>query len=78
VASAPDGRFVVTWYGRQGVYAQRFDASGAPPGPEFRVNSPRTVSFRSPPTVAIDRDGNFVLAWVGPEAGRATRTAALA
>jgi hypothetical protein len=65
VASAPDGRFVVTWYGRGDLYAQRFDASGAPQGPEFRVNSPRKVSFGSPTSVATDRNGNFVVAWEG-------------
>jgi hypothetical protein len=65
VASAPDGRFVVTWYGGPDVYAQRFDASGAPQGPELRVNSPPMV-WPGPPTVAMDRNGNFVVAWVGP------------
>jgi hypothetical protein len=71
VAMDADGDFVVAWesysYGGQdgsdhGVYAQRFDAAGAAQGPEFRVNTFTTGSqFR--PSVAMDTDGDFVVAW---------------
>jgi hypothetical protein len=68
VASAADGRFVVAWnhYGQDGsgygVFAQRFDASGAPLGAEFRVNT-YTTSTQALPAVASDEDGNFVVVW---------------
>ncbi len=45
ISSIADGGFVVTWvsYGQDGseygVYGQRFDASGAPAGSEFQVNT---------------------------------------
>jgi hypothetical protein len=68
VASTPDGRFVVAWSSQSGdgaasaVFAQRFDASGVPQGPEFRVNT-YTTGAQVSPAVAIDRVGNFVVAW---------------
>jgi len=70
VAMDADGDFVVAWtsdgqdtsYG--GVYAQRYDAAGVAQGPEFRVNSFITLSQLSP-TVAMDTDGDFVVAWSG-------------
>jgi hypothetical protein len=68
VASAADGRFVVAWNnngqdgGSYGVFAQRFDASGAPLGAEFRVNT-YTSGSQAAPDVASDEDGNFVVVW---------------
>jgi hypothetical protein len=69
VASDPAGNFVVIWhgYGMQegssgGVFAQRFASTGAPLGPEFRVNTYTTESQRLP-AVAQDASGNFVVVW---------------
>src|SRR5262249_13425411 len=46
LAMAPDGRFVVAWYGDgkdgAGVYARRFTASGEPEGEEFPVSATPT------------------------------------
>ena len=50
------------------IYAQRFDASGAPQGGEFRV-SPDTpgTDFQFDAAVAMDADGDFVVTWTqGP------------
>ena len=63
VAVAPSGNFVVVWGSRQdgsfyGVYAQRFDATGAPIGAEFLVNTHTTGSQNSP-DVACDASGGF-------------------
>jgi hypothetical protein len=69
VASDAVGNFVVTWqsYGQDGsgagVFAQRYDASGAPRGDEFRVNT-YVVASQYQPSVASDALGNFVVAWV--------------
>jgi len=67
VARAASGHFVVVWtsvhdgYGT-GVFAQRYDNSGLPLGPEFRVNS-FTPFFQEGPAIAADPAGNFVIAW---------------
>jgi hypothetical protein len=70
VAAAGSG-FVVTWasYGHAnddstGVYAQRFDAGGAPLGTEHHVNS-YTTGYDDSPDVAMASDGTFVIVWRG-------------
>jgi hypothetical protein len=67
VAAGPAGSFIVVWEGQRpddpiGVFGQRFAASGAPLGPEFRVNA-TTTDFQNHPSVAADSAGNFVVAW---------------
>jgi hypothetical protein len=67
VAVDAAGHFVVVWSSYQdgsgfGIYGQRYDASGAPRGSEFRVNS-YTTSFQRFPRVGIDPVGNFVVIW---------------
>jgi hypothetical protein len=60
------GRAVVVWQGADesanGVYAQRYDAEGAPAGAEFAVNTLTDLS-QSAPVVASDATGGFVVAW---------------
>jgi hypothetical protein len=70
VASDPSGNFVVVWtkhllvYPGDGVFAQRFAASGIPQGSEFLVNAPPTsLPGHSYPSVAADVAGNFVVVW---------------
>jgi hypothetical protein len=69
VALAPSGSFVIAWsaYGAQdgsnnGIFAQRFDAAGAPQGAEFQVNT-HTLDHQLVPTVGADSEGDFVIAW---------------
>ncbi len=70
VAMDSVGNYVVTWTGfgatqdgsGSGVYAQRFNASGAPVGPEFRVNT-TTTDFQEDPAVAMSSTGTFVVIW---------------
>ena len=68
VAVDDDGDFVVVWrsYGQDsdgyGIYAQRYNASGVAQGSEFLVNT-TTVNNQRDPSVAIDADGDFVIAW---------------
>jgi len=68
VAADTSGNFVVVWrsLGQDGyiygVFGQRFAASGAPLGPEFRVNT-YTTSYQRDPAVASDSAGNFVVVW---------------
>ena len=67
VAMDSDGDFVVTWQSPQdgsnyGVYAQRYDNTGAPQGTEFRVNTYTSIRQQNP-AIAMDSDGNFVVTW---------------
>jgi hypothetical protein len=74
VAVDAGGDFVVAWDSHDqdgslsGVYAQRFDAAGAPRGGEFRVNT-YTTSSQYSPAVASDAGGSFVVAWVSDQDG---------
>lgn len=68
IAMNPDGDFVIAWQSLYqdgddyGVYAQRFNAAGAPQGTEFRVNT-HTSDDQMQPTVAMEADGDFIIAW---------------
>jgi len=68
VAMDADGDFVVTWLSNGqdgsnfGIYAQRYNAAGAPQGSEFRVNT-FTTGNQQNPAVAMDAAGNFVVTW---------------
>jgi hypothetical protein len=69
VASRTNGDFVVVWrsFGDQdgdtaGIFGQWFDKLGAAQGGEFQVNS-YTTDNQSAPSVAVARNGDFVVAW---------------
>ena len=62
------GAFVVTWKSNSGaskydVIARRYSAAGAPLGNEFTVNT-NLVDDQDLPTVAMDGDGAFTVAWM--------------
>jgi hypothetical protein len=69
VSAHPSGAFVVVWQspspGRttDDVYAQRFDATGARLGAEFRVNT-SYVGEEGRPRVAVGPAGDFVVTWL--------------
>jgi hypothetical protein len=71
-AMDPFGNFVVAWQSSNqdgngyGVYAQRFNAAGAPQGGEFRANT-FTTNDQHSAAVAMDADGDFVIAWQSKE-----------
>ena len=66
VAISAAADFVVAWSGPDGnddgVFAQRYDASGAPNGSEFRVNTLTSNNFTGP-AVAMAPRGDFVIVW---------------
>jgi len=68
VARDASGGFVVVWENVvqdgsfDGVYGQRYAASGVPLGPEFRVNTV-TTDYQNGSEVATDASGNFVVVW---------------
>jgi len=69
VAMNKKGNFVIAWISYEqdgsgrGVFAQRYDKSGMPVGPEFQVNT-YAYEHQSNPCIAMDRKGNFVVAWI--------------
>ncbi len=75
-AALADGGYVVTWTSANqdghalGVYAQRFDASGARVGGEFHV-SRTTADSEAAPQIAALSDGGFAISWQGAGAGGA-------
>jgi hypothetical protein len=68
VALDGDGDFIVTWMSLNqdgsgwGVYGQFYDTTGATLGTEFRANTEVTADQWFP-SVGIDDDGEFVVAW---------------
>ena len=75
VASDTDGDFVVVWastFGQDGngtgIFARRYNSSGAALATEFIVNS-RTTARQDYPAVALDADGDFVVVWESPHDG---------
>jgi len=70
IASNDSGAFVVVWMDETqdgsgngwGVYAQRFDNTGAAQGSEFVVSS-NVTEHQKQPAVAMDAAGNFVVVW---------------
>jgi len=72
VGMADDDSFVVAWMRNSGsqkegwnVYGQRFAAGGAKVGAEFRVND-YLPGEQGHPSLAMDGQGNFLLAWQSP------------
>lgn len=71
VAALSNGGFVVTWSSwkqgednhRNGVFAQRYDESGAPVDDEFQVNTHVLWDQQSSSVTALT-DGGFVVFWV--------------
>lgn len=68
VAVDAGGDFLVVWSrisgsglpaGKEGIYARRFDADGAPLSGVWKLENGRN----EPPLLAIDRTGNFVVGW---------------
>ncbi len=68
VAMDDAGNFVVVWQrfnfvtDEGGIFGQRFANTGNPIGSEFQVSAQTTADQRSP-AVAMDANGDFVVAW---------------
>jgi hypothetical protein len=68
VAMDRAGNFTVVWqselqdFVQDGVFGQRFDASGAKVGPEFQVNTYFTGQ-QAGPLASIDPNGNLLVVW---------------
>ncbi|WP_159978047.1 calcium-binding protein [Roseobacter cerasinus] len=71
IVTLTDGSLVVVWEDRSGndgdkdgIYAQRLDATGAPLGSEFVVNS-TTLDDQTLPEITALPNGGFVVLWSG-------------
>ena len=68
VTVGPSGLAVVVWEdsrlgsGSHDLYGQRLDASGAPIGSEFRVNT-QVANQQPGPSLSSDSAGDFVVSW---------------
>ena len=67
IAMNDAGNFVIAWKGasdsdREGIYAQRFDASGNSVGGILSINATKTER-QELPQVALDASGNFIVVW---------------
>ena len=67
VEALANGGFIVGWDGvdgggNDGIFAQRFDASGVMTGTEFQVNTTE-ASFQRNPYIATLTDGGFIIVW---------------
>jgi Ca2+-binding RTX toxin-like protein len=77
ITTLADGSYVIVWRSLEqdgsgwGIYSQRYDQSGAPAGPETRVNT-TTFSGQDLPSVAALSGGGYVIAWSSAAAGEAT------
>lgn len=76
VAAIDSGGFVIAWAGNgagdtDGVYVRRFDADAEPLAGEVLVNQ-TTGGSQAEPTLALDADEDFVVAWSGAGAADAT------
>jgi hypothetical protein len=75
VAVDSEGGFVVVWSagdwtsGQMDIWGKRFDSSGEPAGPQFRVNE-RINGTQEGPKIAMADDGRFVVVWRGEEENR--------
>jgi hypothetical protein len=68
IAMASDGNYVATYWGAgpdgEGLYARRYYADGTSPDvSEFCVTQNIYPGYGNAPTVAIDPDDNFAIAW---------------
>src|SRR5688500_14248308 len=73
MATEPDGDFVLVWMSTQdgdgfGIMGRRYDASGAPRGAEFQVNT-YTTGRQGLPAVAVGRAGDVVVVWESVQDG---------
>ena len=68
------GNFVVVWQSLgqdgngEGVYAQRFAASGVPQGSEFQVHT-ASSGDQANAAIAMDASGDFVVVWTSDDGG---------
>jgi hypothetical protein len=75
LAVQPDGAFMVVWRSyeqdgyRSGLFGRTFDSAGVPTSGDFQVDA-YTEGWQREAAVAALRNGEFVVAWNGPNPSR--------
>ncbi|MFC2088997.1 T9SS type A sorting domain-containing protein, partial [Calditrichota bacterium] len=67
IAVDSNGNFVITWQDlrnfRFDIYAQRYNSNGGVLGSNFRVNDDSDLGVQTSSAIAVEGNGNFVIAW---------------
>ena len=66
VESFIDGSFLVIWVdisSGNNLYARRYNSSGNPWGPSFKVNTVEGIAPPKSPSASFDKNGRFVIGW---------------
>ncbi len=67
LAADVNGNFVIVWEdyrsGHAEIYGQRFNTNGIKQGANFIINDDASNADQRNPTVGMDDDGNFIVAW---------------
>ncbi|HDQ98673.1 MAG TPA: hypothetical protein ENN51_00075 [candidate division WOR-3 bacterium] len=67
IAHAPDGSFVIAWYGftagETDIWFQRFDAEGRPLGENRMANGDSAMRWQGDPALAVAADASFLVTW---------------
>ena len=67
------GNFVIVWQdernGNRDIYYQRYNSSGVAQGPNSKANDDAGTTDQWYPSVAMDKSGSFVIAWVDSRNG---------
>jgi hypothetical protein len=61
------GNFIIIWQdegnGDTDIYAQRYASDGTALGSNFKVNDDLDPAEQTDPTISVDSNGNFIIAW---------------
>jgi hypothetical protein len=73
IAMAGSGNFVIVWEdyrnGNYDIYYQRYNSSGIAQGVNTKVNDDAGIAGQYSSSIAMDRNGNFVIVWVDTRNG---------
>ena len=67
ITSDKSGNYTITWYsdynGDNDIFAQRYDTSGSPLSPNFRVDDDTGTTRQSYPSIKSTGTGGFIITW---------------
>ncbi|MBN2029142.1 chitobiase/beta-hexosaminidase C-terminal domain-containing protein [bacterium] len=73
IAMDSNGNFIIAWTdwrnGNADIYFQHYNSNGSPVGMNTRVNTDTESAWQGNAAVAIDGNGNFVIAWADTRNG---------
>ncbi len=69
IAASPKGEFIITWAQKNDVIlAQRFTRDGKKIDDNFKINTMEGTNI-SEPTIAVNKNGDFLIAWYNDNLG---------